>query len=313
MNLKDKLESVDCRTDDKARRVSNVAPDTVANVSAETLEKGVTLEALEALNVPVFCYQTQVTIHGKVADFNPSARPGGYKALMRNQNGSVGVRYGAIDAEKKQLLQRVARVTRNGWGVSINSTGCEVSRSYYVAEESERADKKAQAIADLKALPVARFYGSAFAGCLAYGAGYYVAAIIGAIPAHELWTLIHELWGVDCEQTLIDAEAKAQAEAEKKSAEAHAAYEAEMLKRQAEFDAQWQAMLPTLRKLTVAPNSGRVIIKKDGRIIDATLERERGRLFYTVKDSYKRGRSLAKDGFPWPKALANGNVYAPIN
>ena len=124
MKLTDKLESVECRRDDKARRVSNVAPDTIANIDEETLEKGVTLESLENLNVPVLRYSTQVTVHGKLPSFNPSARPGGYKAIFQNQNGSIGVRYSAIDACKKALLVRASKVAKNGM-VGAHGNGME--------------------------------------------------------------------------------------------------------------------------------------------------------------------------------------------
>jgi len=101
MKLLEKLESLDCRRDEKARRVSNIAPDALAAITAEALENGVTIEELETLNVPVLYYSTQLTIHGKLPDFNPAARPAGYKAIFRNGNGSIGVKYIAIDAAKK--------------------------------------------------------------------------------------------------------------------------------------------------------------------------------------------------------------------
>lgn len=115
MKLSDRLETIDCRKDTKARRVSNVAPRTVANVTAEQLENGMTLEAIEGLNVPAFAYQTQITLHGKLPPFNPAARPGGYKAVFLNGNGSVGIRYGAIDTAKKALIARAAAVSPDNY------------------------------------------------------------------------------------------------------------------------------------------------------------------------------------------------------
>ena len=109
MTTTEKLETLDCRRDDKARRVSNVAPNTVANITAAELEAGVTLERLDELNVPVLRYGTQITIHGVLPDFDPDSRPGGYRAAVKNGNGSVGVRYGAVDASKKQMLRRCSR------------------------------------------------------------------------------------------------------------------------------------------------------------------------------------------------------------
>lgn len=220
--LADRLETADCRKDEKARRVLNVAPDTVADISAEELENGVTLERLDALCVPVLRYATQITIHGKIGAFDENVRPGGYRAVFRNGNGSIGVRYSAIDAPKKAILVRCSRASGSPWHTVANSSGFQVQRSFYVRNESERQAQKEATINALRAFPVARFYGSAFAFPLAYGLGYGVAAEIGAIPAAELWPLCGEVFGVASLVELETLEAVKQAE-------------------QAEKDRQWRA------------------------------------------------------------------------
>lgn len=219
MNLADKLESIDCRRDEKARRVLNSAPDTVANITAEELERGVTLEALEALNVPVYRYGGQVTIHGVLPDFNPSARPGGYKAVFRNGNGSIGVKYSAIDTAKKELIAKVARVSQSGWQANSNASGFELSRAFYVRDETKREEVKQQAIAALRSIPVNLFFGGAYAGCLAYGAGYYVSAYIGAISESDVWPFISQMLGVKDEADFVTQErAKAERDAAQRAA-----------------------------------------------------------------------------------------------
>jgi hypothetical protein len=242
--LADRLETAECRRDYKARRVSNVAPSTRANITAEELESGVTLERLDALNVPVLRYSGQVTIHGLPPDFDANARPGGYKAVVKNGNGSVGVRYGAIDAGKKALLRRCSRaVEKAAWHVSITSTGCEVSRAFYAMKEEEREGQKAATLAALRGLPVGRFYGCAFAGFLAYGAGYFVAAEVGAIPAEEVWPLCAHFWGIASEAELVAAEA---AEAARDAA-LRAGWAAEAEARHAEAEVKRAAMETRLR------------------------------------------------------------------
>ena len=44
--LAEKLETTDCRRDTKARRVLNCAPETVAEITAEEIENGVSLERI---------------------------------------------------------------------------------------------------------------------------------------------------------------------------------------------------------------------------------------------------------------------------
>lgn len=312
MKLIDKLESLDCRRDDKARRVLNTAPDTVANISAETLENGVTLEALEALNVPVYRYNGQVTIHGKLPDFNPEARPAGYKAIFRNGNGSIGVRYIAIDAEKKELIARAARVSASGWFPSINSQGFDLAKTFHVHDESTREQVKQTALAALRSIPVSRFFGGAYAGVLPYGAGYYVCAYIGAIAAADLWPLIGEMLGVT-ETELAEKEAAKAREEEERQAK----YRAECDERAARRDEARKALLATLpAPLTVEPKQAgarfRLLSDFSDDMLTLELSEQRGRMYYTITarngvNEFAPERKAYKGG--WPKALAAGRLF----
>lgn len=316
MKASDKFESIACKRDDKARRVSNVAPDTIANVTADTLENGITLEALESLNVPVLRYAGQVTIHGRLPEFNQDARPGGYKAVFLNGNGSVGVRYIAIDAEKKLLIQRACRAA-GPWAANLCSSAFEVSRSFYVRDEEKRDAVKQETLAALRSLPVALFYGQAFAFTLAWGAGYGCGADVGAIPSENVWPLIKELTGLSSLAEIEAIEQAKEAAWNKRVADSEAAREKEYADKQAAFALVWAAMLPGLRQATVAPLSGEVILKRDTFYSRHLLETVKGKLCSTCLENTElnyapnSARKLCKDGFPWPKALAAGNVYIP--
>lgn len=314
MKLSDRLETIDCRKDTKARRVSNVAPDRVANVTAEQLEAGMTLEAIEGLNVPAFAYQTQITLHGKLPAFDPAARPGGYKAVFLNGNGSVGIRYGAIDTEKKALISRAARVSSDRWQASNNSTGFAIGRSFYVRDESEREAKKAETLAALRSVPVSRFYGSAYALSLAYGAGYMACADIGAIPAAELWPLIQDLFGVSDLAELEAREAVKQAERDAQSAK----WEAEHKENQAKRQAQTEQKRATLGEpLKVHPKAGetfRILDSFSGVVKTIALSGTEKRTFSQVTHENDtpthpaiHPRKVVKHG--WPKALSEGRLF----
>lgn len=107
--------------DDKARRRVNVS-NKVANITADQIEAGISIEALESINVPVFAYGTQVTIHGKLPDLG-NERVCGYKSLFQNGNGSIGVKYLAIDGAKKQTILSCTSLTRCRLHVETDSTG----------------------------------------------------------------------------------------------------------------------------------------------------------------------------------------------
>lgn len=113
--------------DDKARRRTNQSCQ-IANISAREIEGGIDIETLEKINVPVYKYGTQITIHGQLPDVK-NDRALGYKAIFKNQNGSIGVKYVAIDGRKKELIvlaYNLAKSTR--LGAAISSTGLTLQK-----------------------------------------------------------------------------------------------------------------------------------------------------------------------------------------
>lgn len=258
MNLSEKIETITGKRDSLARRVLNTAESKVANISAEELAEGVTLEALEALNVPVYRYDTQVTIHGKI----PGATAGN-RLFTLNGNGSVGVRYAAIDAEKKRTLHRACTLSGKKWVVNSDSQGFTLSRMFAVRSEEERAQVKAECLTALREVPSSLFYGWAGAFALSWGRGYAVQVSIGAIPAENVAALVKFFSGFQSMEELNLAEAVEIAKRDAERAEREARWEREAIERKAEaqavaveFSAFLEAVtLPKLSSVKRAPGS----------------------------------------------------------
>lgn len=89
----------------------------------DQIEKGCSIEQLETMmrnKFDVFKYKTQITIHGIFPELS-TRRVGYYVNLTQNKNKSVGVRYNAIDYEKKtRLFGMLAKVS--DWHIESNST-----------------------------------------------------------------------------------------------------------------------------------------------------------------------------------------------
>jgi hypothetical protein len=100
------------------------------------------------LGVPVLKYKTQITLHGvfdteKINGYNAT----GYKSMIVNDNKTLGVRYVAIDAEKKEWIrtaisldgQRAYREKSNkhqkGWSLGKNSQGWTLQK--FVSTKNE--------------------------------------------------------------------------------------------------------------------------------------------------------------------------------
>jgi hypothetical protein len=91
---KNKLLKSDARlTEDEVRRLDS------GELSIEDLDR------LFAKKARIFRYRTQITIHA-VFPREVESRVNGYAHLTNNKNGSVGVRYGAIDESKRRRLSR---------------------------------------------------------------------------------------------------------------------------------------------------------------------------------------------------------------
>ena len=109
----------------------------------EIEEKGVTCERLETLNVPVFYYMTQITIHGQFPEIMRTQAATGYKSIFQNKNMSIGVKYIAIDIKKKKTIFRLINQYKNfpnssgSWRFIINSSRCYMKKAIRVRSAEE--------------------------------------------------------------------------------------------------------------------------------------------------------------------------------
>lgn len=110
-------------------------------ISEQTLNvvrnEGITSEMLNELDVPVFKYLTQITIHGDWEGLQRNTI-GGYKWLFTNQNGSLGVKYNAIDFDKKKRIYEALQHV--GWRVR------KTSNEFYAFKTAEVAGNKRKAL-----------------------------------------------------------------------------------------------------------------------------------------------------------------------
>lgn len=99
------------------------------------------LEALVARKAKVFKYGTQITIHAGFPR-EVAGRVNGYAYLVNNRNGSVGVRYGAIDEAKRRHIYRYLcyegfrydkNSSRHGFVLSKSFTGKAGAMEYIAA------------------------------------------------------------------------------------------------------------------------------------------------------------------------------------
>jgi len=227
------------------RKRSNRAPNTTPNLSLADIDGGIDLEQLDALGVPVFRYETQVTIHGTWPELSYNARFDalGYKSLIRNKNGSLGVRYTAIDATKKQTLASAISLAKGCYSVLSDSKGFSLQIIKHATQTN--LDRLREIAASFPDSAIIGHKGIYKASSLA-GSFVWLEVRIQAIPATSLWRLIdHATNGKITSQADYDRHyeaRKAKRDAENRAYEAERAKEKEeQAKRKAEIIADWES------------------------------------------------------------------------
>ena len=190
----------------------------------DMIEKnGVTSEMILDLGVPVYHYRTQITLHG-VFDKDISTYLGGYKSLICNKNMSLGIKYNAVDFDKKN---RIYKHLKHHFGliVSKNSTEYCVFRQILVTNAAEYNVALTKLKAILKNIPFDLFYGDANIKLIPTILGKYLVLVVnvGAIFEKNINKFFLKAFGM----TEIESNKQIEAKELKESNERDAAYKIE--------------------------------------------------------------------------------------
>ena len=100
----------------------NTSPKNLPLDILENINKGITLEQLNILDskgYDIYKYSTQITIHG-ICDELTDNNVFFYKSLILNKNKSLGIKWTAVDSEKKANICKTLEYF--GWSTIQNST-----------------------------------------------------------------------------------------------------------------------------------------------------------------------------------------------
>jgi hypothetical protein len=189
---------VNIDTPKKLNRSEAKVPIDVIN---EIETKGMSLERLESLGLPIYKYQTQITVHGNF-DGLTKERVGGYKNLTLNQNKTLGIRYNAIDAEKKKIISKALNLDRKyneeeskgGFRANMDSKGFTISKYKTTSEKSKAIEISNEFKAEANALPY-NFIGNKYVNIYSIYGMYYIEYTIhlNAINQAYLWDFISSI------------------------------------------------------------------------------------------------------------------------
>ena len=126
----------------------NLENKTVSRDLLKKIEAGVDIEELEKIELPVCKYKTQITIHGLFPDQESNGYVYGYKHVFQNKNRSIGIRYGAIDAQKKKVVSDIWRTAKNAkltkWHINRSSQEFTLNQFSRVTSKEEAVSQSIQ-------------------------------------------------------------------------------------------------------------------------------------------------------------------------
>lgn len=215
--------------------IGNFATPKKLNRSESKLDYGF-IEAIETGNitsdkikkvsevVPVYTYKTCLTIHGNLPEI-ARTRIGGYKNVIQNKNGSLEIRYSAIDYEAKKEIRFFVGYN-NIWSSKENSTeGIYFEKTLRSENKPEALQMLSQLRAEMEAFNISGLKAKLYcAGYNVWGRYYLVLTVIpltiNASPLSIAAALINQSEGEILAR--IDAENK---ESEQRANEAQKARE----------------------------------------------------------------------------------------
>lgn len=170
------------------------------------IDNGITSEFLNKILPEIYIYRTQITIHGIFPEqINPYEQ---YKLVFRNKNGSIGVRYNAIDLEKKR---RIGDRVRNIWKVFSSAA------EYYFYDYKEvKSAEETMAVAKEYRERLSKIDKTLFNGCYniylaqdQFGRKFVeVKLFINAIPEENVERVIEAMGGISAKELKEQQEAE---------------------------------------------------------------------------------------------------------
>lgn len=201
------IETLFSRENFDAKNILNRSGKIIDKEQLQQIEEhGATFEQLENLGVPVFKYKTQITIHGNFPELEQTYI-GGYKNLLQNKNGSIGVKWRAIDYQKKNIIYRKVKAYNQQWRIKENSQDFyiyKLSKAFQTREEYAETleiEKKF-----LSSVDKTKFYGDCGVFLSRDWACYYLVTYInlGALKQENTQTVIENICGASV-QAIDDA------------------------------------------------------------------------------------------------------------
>ena len=141
MKKTEEIFKVDALFDAKHKINCSPAKEIPESTIKEAESQGLTIETLDRLSengLDIFKYKTQITIHG-ICNCDTSGYVDFYKSMVINKNKSLGIRWRAVDVQKKNRI--ISGLRRFGWWYVDNSAELRPQLSYRCFSQKQISEK----------------------------------------------------------------------------------------------------------------------------------------------------------------------------
>lgn len=262
-----------------AKNITNKGYKCISEEVLKDIEtNGATLEKLRDLQTPVYKYKTQITIHGLFPEVS-GGYLGGYKSIIQNKNKSIGVKWNAIDHDKKTRIYKYIKEVLK-YSVQRNSTEFFVyKKTDYIKNKEQYTELLEAEKNNLATIDKSLFYGN-FGVFLSrdYFGQFLVSYInIGGIYEANIPAAVFNITGKTVEE--IETAIQERETAEKLKWEQ---YKEEQKKQQEERDAAAAILIQPVKEEIL-----KICDLKKGEIYN-------GLVVYTLQPNTERGEVIIK-------------------
>lgn len=184
-----------------SKHIKNLSKKKVPQQLLEAVENGCSYETLLQLakGYPVCKYQTQITVHGIFNDLC-TRRVGVYVNLCKNKNQSLGIRWSAIDYNKKDELFTKIRTVDRAWHIVKNSQQFYLEQMVRVKDQDEYNQTLAVFKQKAASIDTGLFTGSvsAYGMMDVWGRVYVVLnVVVNCFPLQNMQKITENITGKD--------------------------------------------------------------------------------------------------------------------
>ena len=138
MNVTNKENILSSSTTVDSKNILNRSMNVVSQEILDRIERGIRVEDIDDLiylhKLPIFRYNTQITIHGLFPELGNN-HIFGYKNVFQNKNKSIGIKWNAIDEQKRITLSEALKW--KGFHYHRNSTKTCFTKVQYPEDKIE--------------------------------------------------------------------------------------------------------------------------------------------------------------------------------